>query len=150
MRTQTSRRWPEYDSTAPIERAVGRASVRERVPRIPASRHAALPVDVIERLGDDYERAMYCRAQAEKYRHQWFEGRAEEIAYVRERKEAGDPRFRRLTPGQVDLIGRLRWSESGMGQALAGREQRYTRWMKIYLAFAEYQVPIKHLAFNRR
>lgn len=148
MRAQTSSEWSENDSPARVERAVGRAPLRERIPRRSATRRAATPVDVIDRLADDYERAMYCRAQAENYRRRWFEGRANEIAYVQERKDAGDHRFRRLTPGQVNLIGRLRWSESGLGRALAGREERYTRWMRMYLAFAEYQVPIKHLVLS--
>jgi hypothetical protein len=110
----------------------------------------ATPAQVIDRIAGDYERAVYCRTQVEEYRRRWFAGRAREIAYVAERANAGDPRFRRLTPGQIDLIGRLRWSESGLGQKLAGLEERYTRWMRMYLAFAEYQVPIKHIIVPER
>jgi hypothetical protein len=94
---------------------------------------------VLAHLADDYERAMYCRTMAEQFRRRWFAGRAREIAYVAERADRGDRRYRRLTAAQIDMVGRLRWSESGLAQVLARREERYVGWMQMYLAFAQYQ-----------
>jgi hypothetical protein len=94
----------------------------------------------IDDLPDDYSRALYCRAQAEHYRHQWFAGREREIDHVRTRAYDGDARFAHMTDTQLELTGRLRWSGSTQAKRLGGLEDRYSAWALMYLAFAEFQL----------
>jgi hypothetical protein len=94
----------------------------------------------IDALPDDYHRALYCRTQAEHYRHEWFAGRQQEIDHVRARAYGGDARFGHMTEKQLELTGRLRWSGSAQAKRLGGLEERYSAWALMYLAFADFQL----------
>lgn len=94
----------------------------------------------IDALPDDYHRALYCRTQAEHYRHQWFAGRQQEIDHVKARADGGDARFEYMTDKQLEVTGRLRWSASTQAKRLGGLEDRYSAWALMYLAFAEFQL----------
>ena len=98
------------------------------------------PAEELDNLPDDYHRALYCRNQAEIYRHQWFAGRQREINHVRERAHVGDARFDHMNDGQLELTGKLRWSQSTQSKRLSGLEEKFSDWALMYLAFAEFQL----------
>jgi hypothetical protein len=100
---------------------------------------ARTAAEEIDALPDDYRRALYCRTQAEHYRHQWFDGRQQEIDRVKERAYRGDARFEHMSDKQLELTGRLRWSGSTQAKRLGGLEERYSAWALMYLAFADFQ-----------
>jgi hypothetical protein len=89
------------------------------------------------------QQAVSCLRRTETYRNEWFAGLTREIDIVKERAEAGDKRFRGMTSKQREVTGRLRWSLSAKAHHLAHLEQKYRSWAEMYLAFAEYQLPIK-------
>ena len=97
-------------------------------------------------LADDYQRAMFCREQAENFRNQWFAGQDREIAYVRNRALAGDPRFRAMTPAQLVVTGRWRWNGSADARYLSALENAFTGWAQMYLAFAQVELLNQRLA----
>jgi hypothetical protein len=109
-----------------------------RPPPAPAPRREASIAEQIDHLPDDYQRAMFCREQAEDYRRQWFAGREREIAYVQARAEARDPRFRRMTPEQLLRTAQWRWSQSARAQLLWTLESTFSGWAKMYLSFARH------------
>ena len=89
---------------------------------------------------NDYRRAMFCREQAEDFRNRWFAGQDREIAYIRDRAFAGDPRFRGMTPAEQVVTGRWRWTGSADAQYLAMLENVFTGWARMYLAFAQVEL----------
>jgi hypothetical protein len=113
-----------------------RATPKQRQVLVPV----AGPLQEIDDLADDYQRALFCRKQAESYRRHWFAGREREIAYVMERAYAGDARFRRMTVAQLEKTARWRWSQSAYAQYFSRLEKTYSEWAHMYLAFAEVQV----------
>ena len=116
----------------------GHQPIAHRSPTVTASGRTA--AEEIDDLPDDYHRALFCRTQAELFRHQWFAGRQQEIDHVRERAHAHDARFANLTEHQLELIGKMRWSQSAQSKRLGGLEERYSAWALMYLAFAEFQL----------
>jgi hypothetical protein len=94
----------------------------------------------LEDFADDYQRAMFCRKEAERARRQWFAGRQREIAHVVAMARAGDPRFRTMSSAQVEMTARWRWSQSAKGQYLMNLESKFTGWAEMYLSFAEVEV----------
>lgn len=113
------------------------------VQRTPQKEPAPVPLDgpspaeLIERLPSDYDRATWCRHQAERCRRMWYAGRREQIEYVRERAFAGDRRFRRFSLAELDAIGKYRWSHSEAGQRLRQRERTFTEWARMYQSSVE-------------
>jgi hypothetical protein len=103
----------------------------------------------IEHLANDFERAVFCREQAEGFRRRWFAGRQREIDYVTARAGAGDRRFKNMTPAQLDVTARLRWSQSANAQYLMELENVLTNWAQMYLSFAEVEVLNHHGAPRR-
>lgn len=97
----------------------------------PNSRHCALNWN---------RRALSCLRQAEAYRDQWLARLTMETDYVAARAAAGDLRFTRMTPRELELTGRWRWILSPQARHLAELEQRYRRRAYMYLAFANFQV----------
>ncbi len=104
----------------------------------PSSPTAGEEIDALE---SDYQRAQHCRAKAEFYRNEWFHGREVEIECVRVLAAAGDRRFRRKTPLDLEMIGKSRWRLRVAAQDLIALEQMYTRWAMMYLAFAQFKQP---------
>ncbi|HEX6077631.1 MAG TPA: hypothetical protein VFZ32_20535 [Micromonosporaceae bacterium] len=94
----------------------------------PKSRHCVLPWNL---------QAMRSLEQAEANRNQWLAGLAKEIEYVKGRAEEGDPRFVHLTPGELERVGRWRWSHSHRAKSLDAWERTYLERTRIYLAFTE-------------
>jgi hypothetical protein len=115
----------------------GHQPVAHRSPTAATGRTAA---EEIDDLPDDYHRALFCRAQAELFRHQWFAGRQQEIDHVRQRAYAHDARFATLTEYQLELIAKMRWSQSAQSKRLSSLEERYSAWAMMYLAFAEFRL----------
>src|SRR5689334_1033728 len=97
----------------------------------------ATVAEQIEHLASDYERAVFCREQAERYRRQWFAGSQKAISYVMARANAGDPRFKNMSDLALQITGRWRWSHSSQGQYLSKLETTFTGWAQLYLFFAE-------------
>ena len=113
-------------------------------PPVPARRREMTVAQQIDQLPDDYHRALFCREQAEAARHRYFAGRQQEIARVVELAAAGDPRFRAMTPAQLQVTARWRWSRSAEGQYLASLEGKFTGWAHLYLSFAEMEFLNRH------
>jgi hypothetical protein len=111
------------------------AAVRQRPAAAPRVQRSI--AEQMELLADDYRRAVFCREQAENFRNQWFAGQDREIAYVRDRAYAGDPRFRSMTPAQLVVTGRWRWNGSADARYLSALENAFTGWAQLYLAFAQ-------------
>ncbi len=116
----------------------GDQPVAHRSPTLTAAGRTA--AEEIDDLPDDYRRALFCRTQAEVFRHQWFAGRQAEIDHVRRRAYAHDARFVAMTDHQLELIGKMRWSQSARAKRLGGLEERYSAWALMYLAFAEFRL----------
>ncbi len=125
------------DQAAPVTTR-HRAAVRQRPALAPGVQRSI--AEQMALLPSDYSRAVFCREQAETFRNQWFAGQDREIAYVRERACAGDPRFRRMTPAQLLVTGRWRWSGSADAQYLFVLENAFTGWARMYLAFAQVEL----------
>jgi hypothetical protein len=117
-------------------------AVRRTVGRHPSTTDR--PANGLDQMTDDYQRAWYCRTQAEAAREKWFAGRAREIDYVVGRADSGDPRFCDMSDRELEITGRTRWSQSLEAQKLQNIEQRYGRWAELYLAFAQFELPVKH------
>jgi hypothetical protein len=124
---------------APAETAAveyrDRPAIRKQ--RVPVPRRKTSIAEHIEHLANDYQRAVFCREQAEGSRRRWFAGSQREFAYLTARADAGDPRFRDMTPAQLEITARLRWSQSSTGQYLMEMEKMFTNWAQMYLSFAE-------------
>lgn len=88
--------------------------------------------EVLNLLSSDYARYQYCRAMAEKYRKQWWDGKLESVAAARI-----DPTLRtqKHSPEKVDQIGEQRWSRTVEAKDLAGLEQMWWRWAEGYAQF---------------
>jgi hypothetical protein len=52
------------------------------------------------------------------------------------RAGAGDKRFKNMTPGALEMIGRARWSQSPYAKRLAELELNYRRRAQVYLDLA--------------
>jgi hypothetical protein len=98
---------------------------------------APTPAEEIDRLPNDYQRALFCRRQSEFYRRGWFAGCAREVARLRRLAEDRDPRFRDMTTAQLEITARWRWSQSAKGNLCTQLEHIYAEWTHMYLAFAE-------------
>jgi hypothetical protein len=75
-------------------------------------------------------------SRAEATREQRRAGQRKEIAYAKMRAEAGDKRFKNMTPGALELVGRARWSQSSYAKRLADLEAKYRRHAQLCLEFA--------------
>jgi hypothetical protein len=75
-------------------------------------------------------------SRAEATREQRRDGLRKEIAYAKMRAEAGDKRFKKLTPGALEVVGRARWSQSSYAKHLADLEVKYRRRAQLYLDLA--------------
>jgi hypothetical protein len=111
---------------------------------VPAARGKTSIAEHIEQLANDYQRAVFCRQQAEGSRRRWFAGSQQELAYVVARAGAGDPRFRDMTSAQLETTARWRWSQSSPGQYLMEMENMFTNWAQMYLSFAEVEALNRH------
>ena len=107
---------------------------------VPAVQRYTMLAEQIERLANDYQRAVFCRHQAEVIRRRWFAGWREEIAHLQARAAAGDPRFKNMTYYQLDVTARWRWSQSANGEQLMKLEQMFTAWAGMYLSSAQLEV----------
>jgi hypothetical protein len=87
---------------------------------------------------------VFCREQAEGSRRRWFAGSRRELAYLTARAGAGDPRFRDMTPAQLEMTARWRWSQSSPGQYLMEMENMFTNWAQMYLSFAGVEALNRH------
>lgn len=83
--------------------------------------------------------AQFWLRQAEGYRDQWYARLTAEINYVKARAAAGDPRFKRMTPRELEVTGRWRWILSLQARHLVELEQTYRRRAHMYLTFVEFQ-----------
>ncbi len=129
------------ENTSPVQFGYRPAVSR---PPVAARRPELTIAEQIDHLPDDYRRALFCRAHAEAARHRYFAGRQQEIARVVELAAAGDPRFRAMTPAQLQVTARWRWSRSAEGQYLASLEGKFTGWAHLYLSFAEMEFLNRH------
>ncbi len=136
----------QTEMTSPVEYRY-RPALRR--PPVPVPRGGTTVAEQIARLADDYQRALFCRKRAEGARRQWFAGSQREIGYVMARADAGDPRFKKMTYGQLEMIGRWRWSQSSRGQYLMNVDEKFTQWAQMYLSFAEMEV-LNHHGVPRR
>jgi hypothetical protein len=128
--------------TTPAVEYRDRPAIRQRPVPVPRSKTSI--AEHIEQLANDYQRAVFCREQAEGSRRRWFAGSQRELAYVMARAGAGDPRFRDMTPPQVEMTARWRWSQSSPGQYLMEMEKMFTNWAQMYLSFAEVEALNRH------
>ena len=76
-------------------------------------------------------------SRAEATREQRRVGQRKEIAYAKMRADAGDKRFRNMTPDALEVVGRARWSHSSYAKRLADLEIKYRRRAQLYLEFAK-------------
>ncbi len=118
-------------------------------PPVPARQGEMTLAQEIENLPSDFQRAMFCREQAEAARRRWFAGRQREIEHLVDRAAARDPRFKNMTEAQLQVTARWRWSQSAQGQYLMGMESKFTAWAHMYLSFAEMEV-LDHHGLPRR
>jgi hypothetical protein len=102
------------------------------------------PPQELDDLTNDYQRALFCRRQAEAYRRKWLAGREREMAYLLERVYADDARFRGMTSAELEITARWRWSHSAHGHHFMNLEQKYSEWAHLYLAFAELETLNRH------
>ena len=119
-----------------------RPAIRQRTVPVPRGRTSI--AEHIEHLANDYQRALFCRQQAEGSRRRWFAGSQRELAYLMDRAGAGDPRFRDMTPAQLEMTARWRWSQSSQGQYFMEMETMFTNWAQMYLSFAEVEALNRH------
>jgi hypothetical protein len=124
-------------TTSPIEYRYPPSAGRQQV-QVPRARTTV--AQQIEDLPNDYRRAVFCREHAEGFRRQWFAGMSRETAYVVQRADGGDPRFRAMTPGQLEMTARWRWSQSARARYFMELESVFTGWAQMYLSFAEVEV----------
>jgi hypothetical protein len=102
--------------------------------------------EYLDSLKNDYQRYQACRAKAEGLRNQWFAGQKREINRIMDLAIAGDHRYQRMSPGEMQATGESNWSLRKESKDLAGAEQMYWRWAMGYLQATQYRSPMSLMA----
>ncbi|MEV0895416.1 hypothetical protein [Actinoplanes sp. NPDC049802] len=84
-------------------------------------------------------RARACLRKAEWLRERWRAGLRQETERVWVLAGRHDPRYRKMTPHELNATALWRWRLSAAGQALRRAEQKAQEQGETYLAFTEHR-----------
>jgi hypothetical protein len=83
--------------------------------------------------------ALACLTGAEDCRARWQAGADREVERVRARAAGGDPRYKKMTPAQLETTGVWRWRLSTSAIHLRKSEEKQRERARAYLHFAEFR-----------